>query len=102
MTLLANHKNRKRARYGRGLGPAASAGWRRRRRSALLAHREEVVRLAVERDRPRSVHRLKVLLHLETRRALLLDDGQRAVAMRSEGFHRRRVEHCAVGPAGES
>ena len=37
----------------------------------------------------------------KSRRALLLDDGHRAVALRAERFHRRRVERRAVGTAGE-
>src|SRR5712664_373306 len=101
LLLLPDHQNRKRTRYRCALGTAASA-WRwRRRRPALLAHRQHVVRLAVERDRSGEIHRLKILLDLETRRALLLDDGQRTVAMRAEGFHRRGVEHGAVRPAAE-
>src|SRR5689334_25347005 len=60
-------------------------------------------RLAVERDRARAVARprLQVLLHLETRRALLFDNGHRAVALRAERLHRLRVERGAVGAAGE-
>src|SRR4029453_7854893 len=62
-----------------------------------------MARLAVERDRAGAVERpgLQVLLDFETRRALLLDDGHRAVALRTERFHRRRVENRAVGTAGE-
>src|ERR1019366_5320005 len=85
----ADRKNRKRARYGRGPGPAASARWRRRCRPTLVTHGQDVVRLAIERHRPGAIHRLKILLDLETRRAVLLDDGQRAVAMCAEGFHCR-------------
>src|SRR4051794_23138036 len=57
----------------------------------------------VERDRARAVARprLQVLLHLETRRALLLDDRHRSVALRTERLHRLRVESGAVGTAGE-
>src|SRR5450759_4901530 len=99
--LLANHKNRKRTRYRWALAPAASGRWRRRCRPALNAHGQDVVRLAVERQRSGTHHRLEILLDLETRRALLLDDGHRAIAMRAEGFHRHRVEHRAVGAAGE-
>ncbi len=73
----------------------------RRRRAALLRHREEVACLAVERHRAGAIHGLQVLLHLETRRALLLDDGHRAIAMRAERLHRRGIEHRAVGTAGE-
>src|SRR6185295_15507076 len=77
--------------------------WRRRWRRGLRCHREQMTRLAVKRDRARAVRRpgLQVLLDLETRRALLLDDGHRAVALRAERFHRRRIEGCAVGTAGE-
>src|SRR5262245_18473150 len=59
--------------------------------------------LGVERDGSRAVPwpRLQVLLHLEARRALLLDDGHRAVALRAERFHGRRVERRAVGTARE-
>ncbi len=99
---LPDHQNRERTR-DRG-GPVhrpPSGGWRRWRRPSLLAHRQDVVRLAVERDRSGAIHRLQILLDLETRRALLLDDSQRAVAMRAEGFHRRRIEHRAIRPAGE-
>src|ERR1700680_2890006 len=62
-----------------------------------------MARLAVKRDRARAVRRpgLQVLLDLETRRALLLDDGHRTVALSAERFHRRRVERRAVGTAGE-
>src|SRR6185436_19313077 len=54
-------------------------------------------------ERARTVRRprLQILLHLETRRALLLDDGHGAVALRAERFHRGRVERRAVGTAGE-
>src|ERR1035437_8531185 len=94
--LLADHKNRKRARYCRGPGPAASARWRRRCRPTLITHRQDVVRPAIERHRPGAIHGLKILLDLEARRALLLDDSQRTVAMCAEGLQRRRVEHRAV------
>src|ERR1035438_2219280 len=85
--LLADHQNCKRTWYHRALGPAAPSAFVRRRRRCrrrrptLLAHREDVVRLAVERDCSGAIHRVEILLHLETRRALLLHDGQRAVAM---------------------
>src|SRR5262249_61228673 len=77
--------------------------WRRRWRPDLRRHREQMARLAVECDRARAVRRpgLQVLLDLETRRALLLDDGHRAVALRAERFHRLRVERRSVGAAGE-
>src|SRR5262245_1274812 len=59
--------------------------------------------LAVERDRPGAVRwpGLEVLLDFETRRALLLDDRHRAVALSAESLHRGGVEHCAIGTAGE-
>src|SRR2546423_14717164 len=62
-----------------------------------------MARLAVKRDGAGAVRRpgLQVLLDLETRRALLLDDGHRAVALRAERFLCRRVERRAVGTAGE-
>src|SRR5438552_4740559 len=62
-----------------------------------------MARLAVKRDCARAVRGpgLQVLLDLETRRALLLDDGHRPVALRAEGFRGRRVERRAVGTAGE-
>ena len=86
--LLADHQNRERTRYRWTLAPAASGRRRLRCRPTLLAHRQDVIRLTIERDCSGAVHRLKVLFDLETRRALLLDNGQRAVAMRAEGFHR--------------
>src|SRR6202035_1140876 len=64
--LLADHQNRKRTWHRCALRSAAPArGWRRRR-STLLAHRQDVIRLAVERDRSGAIHRLKILLDLET------------------------------------
>ena len=108
--LLADHDDREGTRDRSAAASAAAAcrrrrprRRRRRRRPDLRCHREEMARLAVERDRARAVRwpRLQVLLHLETRRALLLDDRHRAVALRAERFHRRRVERRAVGTAGE-
>src|SRR6476659_4296739 len=83
--------------------PGMAAPRPARRPPDLRCHREEMARLAVERDRARAIRRprLQVLLHLETRRALLLDDGHRAVALRAECFHRRRTERGTVGTAGE-
>src|SRR4029077_8927756 len=77
--------------------------WRRRWRPGLRSHRERMARLAVKRDGARAVRGpgLQVLLDVETRRALFLDDGHRAVALRAERFLRRRVERRAVGAAGE-
>src|ERR1017187_10291586 len=100
-SLLADHQNCKRTWHRCALGPATPARRWWRRRPTLLAHRQDVVSLAVERDRSGAIHRLKILLDLETRRTLLLDDGQRAVAVRAEGFLRRRVENGAVRPTGE-
>src|SRR5690242_14016553 len=89
--LPPDHQDRERARDGR---PSRRPATRRRRRrgSALVAHGEDVIRLAVERDRSRAVHRLEVLLDNETRRTLFLDDGERSVALRTECLHGRRVE----------
>jgi hypothetical protein len=99
--LLADHQDCKRTGNRRPLWPPASPRRWRRRGPALLTHGEEMVRLAVERDRSSAVHRIKVLLHLETSRALLLNDSQGAVSMGTEGFHSRRVEHRAIRPARE-
>src|SRR5262249_25834939 len=99
--LLADHKDRKSAWNRCAARSAASAGRRWRSRSALIAHCEDMVRFAVERDRPGAVHRLQILLDLERRRVLLLNDGQCTVAMRAVRFHRRRIEHCAIGASGE-
>src|SRR5689334_7712289 len=77
--------------------------WRWRRWPGLRCHREQMAGLAVKRDRARTVRGpgLQVLLDLETRRALLLHDGHRAVALRAERLHRRGVERRAVGTARE-
>src|SRR4051812_24386698 len=108
--LFTDHDDRERARDGGAAASAAAAGrrWcprgrRRRRWPDLRCHREEMAGLAVKRDGARAVRRprLQVLLHLETRGALLLDDRHRAVALRAEGFHGRRIERRAVGTAGE-
>src|SRR5438093_13759265 len=99
--LFADHENRKRARYRGAACSAASARWRWRGRSALITHGEDAVRFAVERYRSGAVHRLEILFNLETRRGILLNNCQCTVAMCAERFHRRRVEHCAVGTAGE-
>src|ERR1019366_8983605 len=77
-SLLADHQKCKRTWPRCALGPATPARRWWRRRPTLLAHRQDVVSLAVERDRSGAIHRLKILLALETRRTLLLDDGQRA------------------------
>src|ERR1700724_1842637 len=63
--------------------------WSRRWRRGLRSHRKQMARLAVKRDCARAVRRpgLQVLLDLETRRVLLLDDGHRAVALRAARFH---------------
>src|SRR5215831_13182680 len=95
--LFADHQNCERARYGGATSPAASAGWRWRGRSTLITHREDVVRLAVKRYCSRAIHRLQILLNLESRWALLLNDSQRTVAMCAEGFHCCSVEHRADG-----
>ena len=55
-----------------------------------------MVGLAVERDRSCTVHRLEILLDLETRGTVLLDDRQRAIAMSAESLHRGWVEHGAI------
>ena len=56
LLLLADHQNRKRTWYRCALGPAASARRWRRRRPALKAHGQDVVRLAVERHRLGGAH----------------------------------------------
>src|SRR5205085_11340642 len=73
--LPSNHQNGERAGYCRCLAAAAAGGRRRWRRATLLAHRQDVVCLAVESDGSRTVHRVQVLLDLETRRAFLFNDG---------------------------
>jgi hypothetical protein len=75
----------------------------RRERRGLRCHREQMARLAVERDGAGAVRRpgLQVLLDVEARRTFFLDDGHRAVALRGERFHRCRVERRAIGTAGE-
>ena len=88
MSLLSNHKNRKRAWYRRTSGWAASARWWGRCWSTLIAHREDVICFTVESDRTRAIHRLQILLDLETRWAVLFDDGQRTIALRAVSFHR--------------
>src|SRR3954471_23120874 len=108
--LLAHHDDREGTR-DRWAAPAAPAtcrrralpGRRRRRWGNLRCHREEMARLAVERNRSRAVRWpcLQVLLYLKARRTVLFDDGHRTVALRAEGFHGRRVEGCAVGTPGE-
>src|SRR5437867_7540585 len=65
--LLADHENRERTRYRWTLAPAASGRRRLRCRPTLLAHRQDVIRLTIERDCSGAVHRLKVLFDLETR-----------------------------------
>src|SRR5882762_3967158 len=108
--LDADHDDREGTR-NRSTAAAATAagGWRRPRRRrrrwrpGLRCPREQTARLAVKRECARAVRRpgLQVLLDLEARRALLLDDRHRAVALRTERFHRRRVKRRAVGAAGE-
>ena len=50
---------------------ASAARWRR---PTLLAHGQDVARLAIERDGARPVHGLEVLLDNELGGALFLDD----------------------------
>src|SRR5258706_1846649 len=103
--LLADHDDREGARYRAGAAPARTARWRRWWWwwCRLRCHHEHMARLAVEADGARAVigPGLQVLLDLEARRTLLLDDGHRAVALRTERFHRRRIELRTVGTARE-
>src|SRR5580700_8280415 len=98
---FADHQDRERAWNRRRTLRATSAGGCRRGRSTLIAHREDVVRLAVERDCPSAIHRLQILFHLEAGRAILLDDGQRAVALSAKDLHGRWVEDLPIRTAGE-
>src|SRR4029079_18424309 len=76
---------------------AAAAGRRIRRRGAALdTHHVDSAGLRIERQRSRAIHRLKILLDLEAGRGLFLDDVERAVPLRAEGFHRLRVERRTV------
>src|SRR6059036_266333 len=86
--LFADHQNCERTWYRGAASPAASARRRWWGRSALIAHREDVVRPAVERYRSGAVHCLQILLNLESRWAFLFNDSQSTVAMRAKGFHR--------------
>src|SRR5262245_56800290 len=99
--LSPDHQNCERAWYCRAAGAAASARRRWRGRSTLIAHRENVVCLAVKRNRSGTVHRLQILLNLESCWTFLLNDGQRAIAVSAECFHRCGIEHRAVGATGE-
>src|SRR6185312_8542162 len=72
LILPADHQNRKRPGHRRALRRAASTRWRRGCRTALLAHREDVVGFGVERNRSRAIHGVKILLDFEACRALLL------------------------------
>src|SRR6516164_6957030 len=101
LPLFADHQNCKRTWYGCALRSAAAARRWGRRRSTLLAHGQDVIGLAIEGDGSGAIHRLKILLDIETRWTLFLDDRQGAVAVRAEGFHRRGVEHGAIRTAGE-
>src|SRR5450631_1733928 len=106
--LLTDHENGKRIRqHGTARGTAATPTLRRRspggrrgrrgwRRTVLGGHRQNVVRLAIERQRLGAHHGLQILLHHETGRIVLLDDGHGAVAVRAEDFHGGRIEHRAI------
>ena len=101
--LLADHQYGERARNGGAATAAAGrgAGRRRRRRAALVRHRQKVVGLAIEGDRPGAVHRRQGLFDFESSGVLLRDDGKGAVPLRAERFHRGGIEYGAIRSAGE-
>ena len=100
-TLFADHQNRKGAGYWCPARRTRIAGLWWWSRPALIAHGEDVARLAVQSDRSGAVHRVEILFDFETRGTLLLNDGQSTVAVCAESFHRSGVECCAVGTAGK-
>src|SRR3977135_836622 len=96
--LFPDHENRKRPLHDLPSTAPASSPWRRRRRGAELgADQQNLIRLAVERQRLRAWHRLDRLFDDETGRAVFLLDRPRAVALGAEGFHRRG---CVAGTVG--
>ena len=60
-----------------------------------------MVRLGIQRNGAGSVHGREILLDCKSGGAFLLDDGQRAVALRAEGFLRGGIEFGTVGGSGE-
>src|SRR5579863_3516361 len=94
--LLPNNENRKRIRDDLAAARASTRLRRGSRRTKLSGDQDDVVRLSVERARSGAHHGRQGLFHHETGRAVLLDDGQRAIALRAERFHRIRVEKSAV------
>src|SRR5215831_4686876 len=101
--LHSDHDDREGPRHRAAASTASSrwrrpSRWRRRWWQGLRGHRKQMARLAVERDGARAVRRpgLQILQDLEARRALLLDDGHRAVALCAERLHRLGVEGRAV------
>ena len=77
--------------------PRAAAGGRRcRRRAVFRGNHVDLIRLRVERQRLAADLGLHRLVDLEAGRAVFLDDGQRAVALRAERLHRRGIEDRAV------
>src|SRR5215475_6084227 len=87
--LLPDYENRERPGDRRRLTAASTARRRRRCRPTLHAHREQMPRFRIERDRARADHRFERLLDGEIGGRVLLQDRQRAVAVRAERFHRR-------------
>src|SRR5215831_4822456 len=90
--LLSDLQNRKRVRK-HGTASATSAtprciGWGLRRgRTILRRHGQDVIGFGIESQTLGARHRLEILLHHETRRAVLFDYGQSSVAVRAECLH---------------
>src|SRR5579872_4204412 len=98
-SLFPDLQDRERA----GHEPAAAAAARLRvgRSLVLRGDQQDLAGLAVKRACLRARHRLDRLLHLEVRRAVLLDDGERAVALRAEALRRLWIERRAVAAAAD-
>src|SRR5206468_6978540 len=99
---LPDDQDRERAGDDRAaVGAAGGGGLAGGRGGAVGGDQEDLVGLAVQRAGLGAGAGLHGLLHREIGRAVFLDDRERAVALRAEGFHRRGVEQGAVGAGAD-
>src|SRR5205823_437201 len=85
------------ARVGGRGGRGCGVRLRRRSWGGFGGDQDDLVFLRVQRAGFGARFGLYGLFHLETRRAGFLDNGQRSVALRTEGFHGRGIEPAVVG-----
>src|SRR5215469_2614498 len=102
--LLAYFYDRERIRHHRTASRAAAGFLGRigRWRGAVFGRDDhDVAGLVIERLGLSADHRLQVLFHLERSRILLFYYGQRAIAVRTEGFHGLRIESGSIARTGQ-